>query len=228
MATAVTPFRPEWTLADVLARLGDIPAQRVRVCPPLGTATEEDVLRIQREEDRLCELVDGVLVEKVTGYHESTLAGWIIHLLHSHLDETDGGEVTAPDGTMRLMPGLVRIPDVSFVSTQRIAECPNPDAPIPDLAPDLAVEVLSEGNTPGEMTRKLKDYFFCGVKVVWLVDPRKRTVQVSTAPDVSTVLTEEQELIGEPVLPGLRLPVARIFAKTKKPATKRGRGKKKP
>jgi Uma2 family endonuclease len=229
MATSSHPFPAQWTLADLLTHLGGIPAERVRLCPPPGTATEEDVIRIEREEDRLCELIDGVLVEKVMGFHESKLAGWIIHLLHQYLEGNDLGEVTAPDGTMRLMPGLVRIPDVSFVSHERLAECSNPNAAIPDLAPDLAVEVPSEGNTPGEMKRKLKEYFFCDVTVVWLVDPRRRTVQVSTAPDQSALFTEGQELTGEPVLPGFRVPVARIFAKTKESAPpKRGRGKKKP
>jgi Uma2 family endonuclease len=59
----------------------------------------------------------------------------------------------------------------------------------------------------------LKDYFFSGTTLVWLVDPRRRTIQISTAPDASTVLTEDQELSGEPVLPGFRVPVARLFAK---------------
>jgi Uma2 family endonuclease len=228
MATASAPFPTRWTLADLLLHLGGIAAERVRLWPAPGTATEEDVLRIQREEDRLCELVDGVLVEKVMGFHESRLAGWIIYLLHVYLETNDLGEVTAPDGTMRLMPGLVRIPDVSFVSHQRLAECPNAKEPIPELAPDLAVEVLSAGNTPGEMERKLKEYFFSGAKLVWLVDPRRRTVQVSTAPDQSVLLTEDQELTGDPVLPGFRVPVARIFAKMKgQEPPKRSRRRKK-
>jgi Uma2 family endonuclease len=222
-------FPGQWSLADLLTHLGGIAAERVRLYPMPGTATEDDVLRIQREENRLCELVEGVLVEKVMGYHESVLAGWIIHLLHEYLEGKNLGDVTAPDGTMRLMPGLVRIPDVSFVSKRRLAECANADAPIPELAPDLAIEVLSEGNTPAEMERKLKEYFFAGTTLVWLVDPRRRTVQVSTAPDQSTVLTEEQELSGESVLPGFRTPVARIFANTKdKSPPKGGRRKKKP
>jgi Uma2 family endonuclease len=229
MATASYRFPTQWNLADLLAHLGGIAAERVRLWPTPGTATEQDVLRIQQEEDRLCELVEGVLVEKVMGYHESRLAGWIIYLLHCYLETHDLGDVTAPDGTMRLMPGLVRIPDVSFVSHERFAQCANEDAPIPDVVPDLAVEVLSEGNTPGEMVRKLKDYFFTGIRLVWLVDPRERTVRVCTAPDQSTLLTEQQELTGEPVLPGFRVPVARIFAKTKGgQPPRRGRRKKAP
>jgi Uma2 family endonuclease len=228
MTVAASPFPTQWSLADLLAHLGGITPERVRLCPPPGTATEEDVLRIEREEGRLCELIEGVLVEKVMGYHESKLALWIGHLIQLYLDDHDLGEVTGPDGTLRLMPSLVRIPDIAFVSYQRVAECANPDEPIPDLAPDLAVEVLSESNTPQEMERKLKEYFFAGAKLVWLVDPRDRTVQVNTAPDQASVLSEGQELTGEPVLPGFRVPVSRIFAKEKRsPGPKRRRGRKK-
>jgi Uma2 family endonuclease len=229
MATASYRFPTQWNLADLLAHLGGIAAERVRLCPPPGTATEKDVLRIEREEDRLCELIEGVLVEKVMGYPESKLALWIAHLIQSYLDENDLGELAGPDGILRLIPGVVRIPDVSFVSHERVAQCASASAPIPDLAPELAVEVLSEGNTSGEMARKLKDYFFAGTKLVWLVDPRRRTVEVCTAPDQSTTLTEQQELTGEPVLPGFRLPVAQVFARTKGwQPPRRGRRKKAP
>jgi Uma2 family endonuclease len=61
------------------------------------------------------------------------------------------------------------------------------------------------------MQRKLKEYFLAGTTLVWLVDPRKRTVVVHTAPDVSRTLTEADTLDGGDVLPGLQLPVRRIF-----------------
>jgi Uma2 family endonuclease len=229
LSTVFSSLAEQSSLADLLADLGGIGAERIRLRPPPGTATEKDLLRIHREEDRLYELVDGVLVEKIMGLPESKLGLWLAHLMQFYLDENDLGELAGVDGTLRLMPRLVRIPDLSFISHDRAAQCRNPDAQIPDLTPDLVVEVLSKGNTPGEMTRKLKEYFFCGVALVWLVDPRRRTVQVSTAPDQSVLLTEEQELTGEPVLPGFRVSVARIFAKTKgkTPSPRRGRGKKK-
>ena len=58
-------------------------------------------------------------------------------------------------------PGLVRIPDVAFISWGRLPNRRVPTEPIPDLAPDLAVEVLSVGNTPGEMARKRQGLFRC-------------------------------------------------------------------
>jgi Uma2 family endonuclease len=212
------------TMAEVLERLGGIDPARVRVRPTPGTATEKDLLALQQRSDRLYELVDGVLVEKVMGLLESALAVWLVYLVQTFLAEHDLGFLAGADGTLRLMPGLVRIPDVSFVSWQRVPVPGQiPTEPIPALAPNLAVEVLSEGNTPGEMTRKLKEYFLAGVQLVWFVDPARRTVEVFTAPDASTLFAEEQTLDGGAVLPGFTLPLARLFARVPPASTPRQR-----
>ena len=199
------------TLADLLEHLGGISPKRVRFRPAPGTATEKDVLAIHDREGRLYELVDGVLVEKAMGFSESLLAGALIEILRGFVRLRNLGLVTAPDGTMRLAPGLVRIPDVAFISWDRLPNRRVPTEPIPDLAPDLAVEVLSAGNTPGEMARKRQDYFAAGVQVVWQVDPNTRTVEVFTAPEQFTVLHEAQTLEGGTVLPGFTLPLRELF-----------------
>lgn len=113
---------------------------------------------------------------------------------------------------MRLFPGLVRIPDVAFASWSRLPGRTVPTEPIPDLVPDLAVEVLSVSNTPREMERKLGEYFAAGVCLVWLIDPRQRTVQVFDAPSTSRTLQASDHLDGGSVLPGLAIPVADLFA----------------
>jgi Uma2 family endonuclease len=201
------------TLADLLEQLGGIAPDRVRFRPAPGTAAEEDVLAIRNSpERRLCELVDGVLVEKAMGLRESYLASVLITLLLTFVRPRNLGVVTAPDGTMRLAPGLVRIPDVAFISWDRLPNRRMPTESIPDVAPDLAVEVLSVGNTPGEMARKRQDYFAAGVYLVWQVDPRTRTVEIFTAPDQSTVLHEAQALDGGTVLPGFTVPLQELFA----------------
>jgi Uma2 family endonuclease len=201
------------TFGQLLEQLGGISPHRIRLRPPPGKATEQDVLTIHNRTGRLFELVDGVLVEKVMGYAESSLAIWLGHLLQNFLDQHDLGILAGEAGALRLMPGLVRIPDISFVRWEQLPQREIPRDPIPGLVPDLAVEVLSEGNTEGEMRRKLKDYFLAGVRLVWFVDPATRTVQVYTAPDKCTVLTEGQSLDGGDVLPGLSLPVRQIFAR---------------
>jgi Uma2 family endonuclease len=192
------------TLADLLESLGDIPPRRIRMQPLPGTATEADVLAAHAVDKRLCELVDGVLVEKPMGYEESRLASAIIHALIEFLSLHDLGTVAGEAGMMRLMEGLVRIPDVSFVRWERL---PEKAGPIPPISPDLAVEVLSESNTPKEMERKLREYFENGTQLVWYLDLKLRTVTVYTSPDQCTVLDESDTLDGGRVLPGLVIPV---------------------
>jgi Uma2 family endonuclease len=200
------------TLADLLAQLGGIAPARVRFRPLPGTATEKDVLNMQAHEGRLCELVDGVLVEKGMGFLESYLAGALIEILRGFVKPRHLGLVTAPDGMVRLAPGLVRIPDVAFVSWARLPGRRVPREPIPDLAPDLAVEVLSESNTPDEMARKRREYFAAGVRLVWQVAPLARAVEVYTAPEQVMLLREEDTLEGGEVLPGFALPLREFFA----------------
>lgn len=212
------------TMADLLDQLGGVSPNRVRMDPTPGTATERDILKLQRRTDRLYELVDGVLVEKAMGFIESTLACDLIFLLKSFLEAHDLGFLAGPDGAARLMPGLVRIPDISFVAWDQLPTRERPRDPIARLAPALAVEVLSPSNTEKEMERKLKEYFLSGVRVVWLVDPETRTVRVYTAPDRGVILAEGQTLDGGEVLPGLRLPVTKIFAEVPRPTASKEAG----
>jgi Uma2 family endonuclease len=201
------------TFADVLHNLGDIAPERVRLDPKPGTATERDLLRAMKKTDRLFELVDGTLVEKVMGYGEGFLAMDIARLLSRYLDKHNLGDLGGADSTMRLLRKLVRLPDVTFVRWERYPNGERPTKPIPDIVPDLAVEVLSRSNTPQEMQRKLKEYFLAGVSLVWLVNPATRSVEVCTSPDERITLTEDDTLDGGDVLPGLQLPVVEVFAR---------------
>jgi Uma2 family endonuclease len=202
----------EWTLVDLAETFGPIPAWRIRNKPAPGTATEKDVLAIHTKENRLCELVDGILLEKSMGYGESEIAGIIITLLNNFVRPRRLGIVAGEGGMLRLSKGLVRIPDVSFVSRRRLPGGKRPSEPIPNLAPNLAVEVLSEGNTVPEMNRKLTDYFRTGVELVWYVDPRARTVEVFLSQDDSTVLKEGDSITGGTVLPGFKAKVREFFS----------------
>ena len=193
------------TLADLHERLGGIPLSRIRWHPALGTATEEDVLTHFHGEKRLCELVDGVLVEKPVGYYESRLAVILIQCLENFLDVHDLGIVLGADATLRLTPGLVRLPDVSFLSWNHFPNRELPAEPILPLAPDLAVEVLSTGNTAAEMERKLHEYCAAGARLVWYVYPEQRTVHVYTSPQEVRILHENNSLDGGAVLPGFQL-----------------------
>jgi Uma2 family endonuclease len=212
MATVETKPTSIRTLADLQKRLGGVPLDRIRFQPYPGTATLKDVIDVEAREGVLCELVAGVLVEKAVGFIESQLTIFLGMLLNTFVLSRNLGIVTGPDGTVELMPDLVRIPDVAFTSWDRFPKRRRPTAPIPRLAPNLAIEVLSRSNTRREMAVKRQDYFAAGVEIVWEINPRERTVVVYTAPRQGTTLGVTDTLDGGTVLPGFILPVQQLFA----------------
>jgi Uma2 family endonuclease len=222
MPVAATRKRPT-NAADLLKlidQLGGIDPARVRLHPPPGTATERDVLRAEREPQKaLCELIDGTLVEKAMGFRESSLTMWIGHLILEFVEPRNLGIVAGADGFMRLAPRNVRIPDVSFVSYERLPDPDAADVAIADFAPDLAVEVLSPSNTRREMARKRRDYFAAGTLLVWEIDPKREVVDVYTAPESAKRLTKTDTLTGGNVLRGFKLSIAELFARKGKRRT---------
>jgi Uma2 family endonuclease len=210
---ATTKLPADWTLADLQRHLGGIPLERIRIYPPPGMATEADVIAVGDQEDRLCELIDGILVEKTMGHFESLLAGIVIQHLRNYLDEHDLGFVLAPDGPLRILPRQVRMPDVCFIRWDRLPKPYSPSTPILDAVPNLAIEILSKNNTPQEMQRKLEEYFQAGTELVWYIDPRTRSAKVYTAVDQCEELGETGTLAGAAALPGFSLPLQTLFEK---------------
>ena len=210
--TATVAEPPIRTLADMLRRLGNVPLDRIRLHPAPGLATERDLLEVEQVENIACELIDGVLVEKGTGYRESILATALAAMLRAFVKPRNLGIVSGPDGMLRLFPGLVRIPDVAFASWDRIPGRKIPLEPIPDLSPELVVEVLSQSNTEAEMQRKLREYFDSGVRLVWLIDPRQRLVRVFSDGMVTATLTAGDALTADDILSGFRLPLEELFS----------------
>ena len=115
------------------------------------------------------------------------------------------------DGMLRLVPGLVRVPDVSFFARGRLTRSQHGATPIAPLVGDLVVEVVSKSNTKAEIARKLSEYFAAGSRLAWVVEPKPQTVRVHTAPDEFVVLGLDDWLDGGNVLPGFRLAVRDLF-----------------
>jgi Uma2 family endonuclease len=199
------------TLADLWVRLGRIPLERIRLHPAPGTATEDDVVRADEDENRLCELVDGTLVEKAVGAEESNIAWLLGYFIGAYLAQHRVGTCLGADGFLRISAGLVRAPDLSFISYARLPNRKLPRKKVPHLIPDLAIEVFSESNTPAEIRRKLGEYFAAGVRLAWVIDPRKRTARVHKSARRSSLVREHQSLDGGDVLPGFSVRLAELF-----------------
>jgi Uma2 family endonuclease len=210
--TTMTPLRYA-TLAELHNGLGCIPLERIRVVPPAGLATEEDLLRIMRTEDRICELIDGVLVEKTMGYFESQLAMLLGFYIRSYLEKHDLGILLGEAGTLRILGDQIRVPDLAFISWQHFPDRILPAEPVPAVAPDLAVEILSKGNTRREMDRKLDDYFAAGVQLVWFVEPATQSATIYEGRNQVQTLSSADSFSGGRVLPGFELKLQELFDK---------------
>lgn len=210
LADAVDEFETEM-MADLLNRLGGIPASRVFLKPSPGTATVQDVLNLHDRTNRLAELIDGTLVEKPMGMPESWLANTLTYFTESHLTTLNLGFTAGEGGMLRLSNRNVRIPDFSFFRWERFPDRKRPKGQIPEITPDLAVEILSPSNTRREMEIKRHEYFKSGAQIVWEVEPETKIVRVYSGPETCTTIDENGTLSGGDVLPGFTLSVKAWF-----------------
>ena len=212
--------RPRFaTAAEWHDSLGNVPMERILFDPWPGTATEADLLWYVESGDRLCELVDGTLVEKCMGFPEGMIGLRLGAKLLEWADANDAGVVSGADGTMRMASGNIRLPDAVFVARGDLPGGSVTNEKVPTLAPTLAVEVISQANTPREMALKLEEYFGSGGRLAWYIYPITRTIAVYDKPgEPVAVLSESDTLEGGEVLPGFSTPVADLFKNL--PATK--------
>ncbi|MBI3264999.1 MAG: Uma2 family endonuclease [Acidobacteria bacterium] len=177
---------------------------------PLVTA--EEYLRMPDEDGFITELVKGRVIRMPPpGPLHGAVTVLAGSVLHQFVKEHGLGRVLAAAGfKLESDPDTVRGPDVSFIRRERIATTGLPVAYLPG-APDLAVEVLSPSNRRSVIQSKIEQYLELGTRLVWVLDPRARTLTVH-APDRSRLtLAAEDEVTGENVLPGFRCQVGRFF-----------------
>ena len=130
-------------------------------------------------------------------------------ILGLHAKANRLGDVHAESGyKLESDPDTVLGPDVSFISQERVDRA---DDGYYDGPPDLAVEVLSPGDRRGWVERKLALWLETGTRSVWLVNPRRRTVEVISSTGERRMLHETDELVDDTV-PGFRVKVSEIFA----------------
>jgi Uma2 family endonuclease len=193
---------------------------------PIATLLNAEDLYSLPESRQHCELWHGELrpMTPAGGAH-----GWVIKELiwplNGHVRSRDLGALFFAETGIVLQrgPDTVLCPDIAFVAKSRLP----PDGigwGFLELVPDMVVEVLSAGapaiaGTPGrspsdragQVRHKVAFYLQRGVRAVWVIDPRRRTIRVHTA-DGERLFVEADDLEGGDVLPGFRLPISALFA----------------
>jgi Uma2 family endonuclease len=179
---------------------------------PKVLLTADDLLRLSCTGKRY-ELVMGELIEMApTGGRHGRVAIRIGSRLNTHVEREGLGEVFAAETGFRLErnPDKVRAPDVAFVSKGRLPPGELPTGFL-DIVPDLVVEVVSPGDTATYVQAKVEDWIRAGVRLVWVFYPDTRSVASYGSLDEVRILTENDQLQGDPVLPGFSCPVKEIF-----------------
>ena len=172
--------------------------------------TADDLMRLQPP-DKHTELVRGVMVvREPPGFRHGGIAVNLAFVICQYVRARNLGRVLSATGYVLFSnPDTVRGPDVSFVRHERV-----PD-PIPRgyarFAPDLAVEVLSPDDRPGEVLEKVADYLNAGTHLVWVIDPDRRQARAHRANGTVSVIIYSDELDGEDVLPGFSCPLAQVL-----------------
>lgn len=174
--------------------------------------TPEDLLTMP-DADRY-ELVNGELVERNMGFESGRIGGRILYWIEHFLQSQPMGRVAPGESSFQCFaddPLKVRKPDVSFISFDRLpADQPDPVGHC-RVVPDLAVEVISPNDLYGEVDDKVDEYLAAGVRLVWVVNPRNRTVRVRRADGGDTTVGNGAEIDGGDVLRGFRCPVSSFF-----------------
>jgi Uma2 family endonuclease len=172
-------------------------------------ATEADLLQTPND-GRKYELVDGEIRVSPAGTRHGQVILRLTLRIAAFVNEHGLGHVFESSTGFRLPGGNVRSPDTSFVKTGRF-ENERPPDDFPDLAPDLAVEVLSPGDSPRHVLDKVGEYLQAGVRLVWVIDPRRERAAVYRSLTDVRELRPEDAFDGEDVVPGFRVTLAELL-----------------
>ncbi len=174
--------------------------------------TAEELWRMGEPADgsRL-ELLQGELIQMTpAGARHGACCATVSSALHRYVKERSAGHVVSNDTGIftEKDPDTVLAPDLAYWSRQRLAELPEGFVEVP---PDLAVEVVSPGDSQSYVHRKVLHYLDHGVALVWVVDPKTRTVTEYRSRQDVRILAEAEEITGGDALPGFSCRVGGFF-----------------
>ncbi|HEX2206454.1 MAG TPA: Uma2 family endonuclease [Longimicrobium sp.] len=187
--------------------------------PPSAAAVQPapvtaDELLAMPDDGLLRELVDGEVWETPPpGEEHGVVAARMLVKLGSHVFAHDLGIVHAAETGFKISenPDTVLAPDAAFVSRERVARAAIAKG-YRAGAPDVAVEVVSPGDSFAEVEAKVARWLAAGCRMVVVVNPARRAATVYRSRDDITLLTEGDVLEGGDVVPGWKLPLRELFA----------------
>lgn len=173
--------------------------------------TAEELLQLDVP-GKVTELVRGrLLVHEPPSTWHGSIAAKLLYLIADHVYRQELGIVCSQDTGFKLAsnPDTVRAPDVAFVSRARADKIPRRGyAP---LAPDLAVEIISPGDRPGELLAKVADWLNAGVSVVWVIDSERAEARIYRDDGEVRIIAADGDLDGGVVLPGFTCKLAEVL-----------------
>ena len=179
----------------------------IMVQTPTKKLTKAEFWRLADAADCTYELIDGIAVAKMSPkYFHARSTGSIYRILHAWAK--DRGRVEM-EWAFELSDDYTPVPDLIYVSFDRLPESWNENAACP-VAPELAIEIISPGQTFGQLTQKASRYLAGGVLQVWVVDPASQSVTVFYA-DRAPITYLQTGLITDDLLPGLSIDVESLF-----------------
>ena len=179
----------------------------------VALTTADELLAIPRDGMRR-ELIGGELIEmQPAGFFHGVTSNWLGTYLTVFVKEHDLGIVTTAETGFKVStdPDTVLAPDVGFVAKARLPADLSTLVGFFPGAPDLAVEVVSPNDTYHEVETKIARYLDAGTRLTWVVRPKQKRVEVHRADGTSVLLSANETLDGESVVPGFELPIGRIF-----------------
>ncbi len=181
-----------------------------------GELTPEELLAMP--DGKHYELVDGMPVERTMSLLASRVEVTLGRMLDNHCVQNDLGCVLGPACGYRCFdwkPTRVRRPDISFIRRERLPSEAEWSEGYVTIPPDLAVEVTSPTGMVYDLEEKVEEYRRAGVRLIWVIHPEVRVIEVIHGDGSGYRLWAGDELSGEDVVPGFRCPVASLFPATR-------------
>lgn len=176
---------------------------------PARTITDDELLQLPKDGNKY-EVVDGELVATPVDLRHELVTPHLMAAVGRFAEQHGLGDVVASNALYVFPNGNKRGPDLSFVARGRL-NAPGISQVFPELAPDLAIEVLSQFDTARAVLDRVGDYLDAGVRLVWVIDPvRRRGAAYRTMTSVREISSSD-ELDGEDVLPGFRCRLSEIL-----------------